>query len=278
MSQRKEKYMRRALEQYDGVALDVDDLKRRVGVIEVMHKGEASRAAAARAEQTAKEAQERIRRRHEDHKNQRRLECYLCIALSVGIATIVAIVYILASVVDRTPAAASAVPTRVATEQVAAPLVADWAIEAQEAGDENERIEAALLAQGYLRDDVPLTYAEQDFLQTACEEFSVPYALALAVIEQESEFRNIPNPDGTCLGYMQIMPRWHSGRAEALGVENLMEPYGNFRVGCSYLGELLAKYDTGDALCVYKSGSPGESSYSREVLTLYEKWEGVLRG
>lgn len=37
MSQRKAKEYRRAMEQYNGVAKDVDDLKRRVGVLEARH-------------------------------------------------------------------------------------------------------------------------------------------------------------------------------------------------------------------------------------------------
>lgn len=37
MSQRKAKEYRRAMEQYTGVAEDVDDLKRRVGALEARH-------------------------------------------------------------------------------------------------------------------------------------------------------------------------------------------------------------------------------------------------
>ena len=44
---------------------------------------------------------------------------------------------------------------------------------------EAEKIEEALVAQGYFRNDVPLTYDEQDFLHTACQESGVPYALPL---------------------------------------------------------------------------------------------------
>ena len=37
MSQRKAKEYRRAMEQYQGVATDVDDLKRRIGALSLIH-------------------------------------------------------------------------------------------------------------------------------------------------------------------------------------------------------------------------------------------------
>lgn len=48
MSQRKAKEYRRAMEQYQGVAADVDDLKRRIGAMEVRHRREDQMAEAAR--------------------------------------------------------------------------------------------------------------------------------------------------------------------------------------------------------------------------------------
>ena len=50
------------------------------------------------------------------------------------------------------------------------PLVESWDLEA---ADEPQRIEEALVAQGYFRNDVPLTYEEQDYLHTACEEAQI---------------------------------------------------------------------------------------------------------
>lgn len=40
--------------------------------------------------------------------------------------------------------------------------------------DENALIEAALVAQGYFREDVPLSFELQDALHTACEANNVP--------------------------------------------------------------------------------------------------------
>lgn len=141
---------------------------------------------------------------------------------------------------------------------------------------ESEKIEQALIEQGYFRDDVPLTYDEQDFLHTACQEAGVPYALALAVIERETQFQNLVGDDGASLGYMQVQERWHKDRMDRLGVTDLMDPFGNFRVGCDYLEELLGKYPVPEALTAYNSGSPGRNQYSYDVMDNYEKWKELV--
>lgn len=141
---------------------------------------------------------------------------------------------------------------------------------------ESERIEQALVEQGYFRDDVPLSYEDQDFLHTACQESGVPYALALAVIERETQFQNLVGDDGASLGYMQVQERWHWDRMERLGVTDLMNPFGNFRVGCDFLAELLEKYPTQEALTAYNSGSPGYNQYSYDVMANYEKWKELV--
>lgn len=141
---------------------------------------------------------------------------------------------------------------------------------------ESEKIEQALVEQGYFRDDVPLTYEEQDYLHTACQESGVPYALALAVIERETGFRNVVGDDGASCGYMQVQERWHWDRMERLGVTDLMDPFGNFRVGCDLLAELLEKYPTQEALTAYNSGSPGYNQYSYDVMDNYEKWKELV--
>jgi soluble lytic murein transglycosylase-like protein len=69
-------------------------------------------------------------------------------------------------------------------------------------------------------------------------------------------------------------------------VTDLSDPYGNFRVGCDYLGELLAQYGDGTdigthkALMAYNLGPSGasrlwargifETDYSRAVLEAAE--------
>ena len=135
---------------------------------------------------------------------------------------------------------------------------------------ENEKIEAALVEQGYFREDVPLDYDTQAFLRAACDESGVEYELALAVIWRESTFRNVVGDNGNSFGYMQVQPRWHSERMARLGVTDLMDPFSNFRVGCDYLAELLEKYQLPVALTCYNTGKPGHNQYADDVIGYLE--------
>lgn len=136
---------------------------------------------------------------------------------------------------------------------------------------ENEKIEAALLEQGYLRDDIPLDYDTQALLRAACDETGVEFELALAVVWRETTFRNVVGDDGNSFGYMQVQPRWHRARMDRLGVTDLMDPAGNFRVGCDYLAELLTKYPLEQALTCYNTGRPGYNQYARDVVGYLEE-------
>lgn len=125
----------------------------------------------------------------------------------------------------------------------------------------------------YFRDDIPLGVFEQRLLYSAAEEFGVPYTLALAVVERETNYRNITGDGGDSIGYMQVQPRWHSERMEEIGAYDLTDPKDNFRTGCSYLGELLSKYDGDEtnALTAYNSGKGGTSRYASAVLEIWER-------
>lgn len=143
-----------------------------------------------------------------------------------------------------------------------------------------ESAETGEVEQDCHSDDIPLTYKEQDLLLAACEEFDVPYALALGLIEKESRFQNISGDNGASAGYMQIQQKWHWVRMERLGVMDLMEPYGNFRVGCDLLSELHGKYGNWDlALTVYNMGhDPGYiTGYAKDVMQNYAHWQKLLQ-
>lgn len=125
----------------------------------------------------------------------------------------------------------------------------------------------------YLRADHPLSYEEQAALYGACLEFGVDYALAQAVIEQETGFRNVVGDSGASVGFMQIQKRWWSELMAEIGAEDLTDPKDNFRTGCAILRQLLDKYEsTEDALTAYNSGQPGSSKYSRAVLERVAKY------
>ena len=127
----------------------------------------------------------------------------------------------------------------------------------------------------YLRDDIPLSYELQAMLYGACLEYEIEYPLALAMIEQETQFKNIKGDGGEAYGYFQVWVKWHKDRMTELGVTDLMDPEGNFRVAMHFMRELLDRYgNLEDALCFYNSGETGGNKYSREVMEKMVKYDG----
>ena len=135
-----------------------------------------------------------------------------------------------------------------------------------------------------LTEDVPLPFELQRVMQDACDKYGVPYALALAVAECESSFI-LEADNGTCWGLMQIHPINYP-RLRENGIEPT-EYAGNIVAGVFMLGELLEKYsDTHKALMAYNCGETGAkrlwnqgyftSTYSRKVVTNYEKWQQII--
>ena len=116
--------------------------------------------------------------------------------------------------------------------------------------------------------DLPLNL--QDDLRIACEESGVDMALALSVIQQETGFRNVMGDGGDSYGYMQVQPRWHRDRMDRLGITDLMDPLSNFRVGCDYLAECLARYPLANALSAYNIGRPDLVPYAESVIEIYD--------
>ena len=203
---------------------------------------------------------ERDRRRAREAKKMRRI---LLVAYLVGF---LAVLVLAATMVVTGNAEEPEVLVMTNTVYDGSPIVE----EIQE-DFENEKIEAALVKQGYFREDMPLDYDTQAFLRAACEESGVEFELALAVIWKETTFRNVVGDSGDSLGYMQVQPRWHGARMERLGVTDLMDPFSNFRVGCDYLAELLGKYPMAQALTCYNTGRPGHNQYADDVIGYWEE-------
>lgn len=118
----------------------------------------------------------------------------------------------------------------------------------------------------YLMPDHPLPLDKQVLLYGACLEMGVDYRLALAVIEQETGYGNLMGDDGESAGYMQVQEKWHRERMALLGVDDLLDPEGNFRVGCHFLRECIDKYGLERGLGFYNGGVAKVTDYSREVL------------
>ena len=124
--------------------------------------------------------------------------------------------------------------------------------------------------------DVPLTYQEQRELREAAEEFGIDYDLVLGLIEQETEFRNIPGDGGEAYGYCQVWLKWWSGKMQEIGATDLNVPKDNFRTACAIMRELTDRYGSyAGALTAYNKGSFDGvvANYATTVLQNAEKWK-----
>ena len=181
MSQRKAKEYRQAMEQYRGVVVDVDDLKRRIGAMEARHRREdrdkveeirrrqeaiRERADLERAKAMEKaEAARRAERRRKSEQRRRAVRRRRITAVACLGAVLLAMVWAIAMACAAAGEEETALPTPVALAPVSTVTP-----EAGEDPLEAEKIEAALLEQGYFSGEIPLSYDLQDVMRTACAE------------------------------------------------------------------------------------------------------------
>ena len=299
MSQRKAKEFRQAMAQYKGVVEDVDDLKRRIGAMEARHRREdqmaadarrRARAAAREAQMeadTGRKAQEEREARHRRNEHRRRIVRRRRItALACLAAVLLAMVW---AIVMACQAVGGEERETILPEPVAVTPVFNLE-EAGEDPQEAEKIEAALLEQGYFSDAIPLSYDLQDVMRTACEEYGCPYSLALAVAETESHFNMEAVGAAGEVGIMQLNPGPESTYWAALEADTQQDPTtpaGNIVCGVYLLGTHLATYEDAEkALMAYNMGAGGASQawdagitsteYSAKVMEAANRWEAVV--
>ena len=170
--------------------------------------------------------------------NKYRVAYLVAVAVWFVLAAMISILYLLRDErVSGVPV--TAYSAEEPTEQAKEPVVVQMIPKVEEIAEENT--EAVPMERDPVREDIPLDAETQRLLWQACEETGVTYELALAVIWKETTFRNVVGDGGNSFGYMQVQKRWHEDRMERHGVTDLMDPYGNFLVGCDYLAELAAK-------------------------------------
>lgn len=116
--------------------------------------------------------------------------------------------------------------------------------------------------------NIPLSEDLQFILQDACLEHGVEFAVALGLIEVESDFK-IGADNGLSYGLMQLNRRYFP--------DNL-PPGENIVYGVEYLGQLIARYETLEAaLCAYNAGhDTGKRGYANAVLAAASKWREIL--
>lgn len=298
MSQRSEKYAR-------NMERRVEKLERTVGEITVKQTQQSIQISeiwddlavyhAAVAERDMREArrkaQERRQQRREaeaaKHKNARNL-----VLLAVLVALTLAVLALIGcriSAAERDKQTATASPTVTVCDPVAVLnfLAATTAPEEGEDPMEAEKIEEALLAQGYFSLAVPMPFEYQDYMRTYCAAYGCPYPLALAVAEVESHFDMDAVGAAGEVGIMQLNPGpGGSYHAEIQAATDLdpTTPSGNIAGGCYKLGQYMAEFqDAGKAAMAYNMGRAGameawaagitSTNYSDAVLAAMEGWE-----
>ncbi len=127
----------------------------------------------------------------------------------------------------------------------------------------------------------------QSVMIEMCEKYNVPFALALAVAEQESKFDPEAASNTGDYGIMQINTVNYDWLRER-GIEPL-EPKGNVEAGILILSDAINKHkDYHLALMAYNCGDTGakrlwvqgklRSDYSVSVMHYYDKWDEIING
>lgn len=275
MSQKGEKYARRMERRVDKLEQDVAAITTeqttqgvRISAVEddlAVYRAAVSARELKQAAAEVKAAKERrtARAAERERKARRRNKVLAFIALAPFVAVCVVMV---AKAYSEEPAAEE---------------------EYMEDPQETEKIEEALLAQGYFSLAVPMPYEWQDYMRTYCEEYGCPYPLALAVAQTESNFDMDAVGASGEVGIMQLNPgpgsSYHAEIQAATGLDPTTAS-GNIAGGCYKLGLYLAKYGSVEkAAMAYNMGEGGARSawdsgitstdYSKAVKEAMETWE-----
>lgn len=287
MSQKGEKYARRMERRVDKLEQDVAAITTeqttqgvRISAVEddlAVYRAAVSARELKQAAAEIKAAKERrtARAAERERKARRRNKVLAFIALALFVAVCVVMV---AKAYSEEPAAI--LPTELLFNAAAEE-------EYMEDPQEAEKIEEALLAQGYFSLAVPMPYEWQDYMRTYCEEYGCPYPLALAVAQTESNFDMDAVGASGEVGIMQLNPgpggSYHAEIQAATGLDPTTAS-GNIAGGCYKLSLYLTKYGSVEkAAMAYNMGEGGARSawdsgitstdYSKTVKEAMETWE-----
>lgn len=147
--------------------------------------------------------------------------------------------------------------------------------------------EAVLWRDDIVTDGNLLDYDLQVTMQACCEEYGVPYALALAVADVESRFDPDAASSTNDYGLMQINQVNHGWLLEQ-GIDP-MTPAGNIEAGVLFLSDYLTAYgDPELAVMAYNCGPGGaqklwaagtyHTEHSQKVMARFDYWTSVLEG
>ena len=128
-------------------------------------------------------------------------------------------------------------------------------------------VEAPAVEEDYIL-DIPLSAELQTELYEASKEFGVDYYVMVALIDRETNFRNVMGDGGDSYGYCQIQPKWWYSLMTEIGATDLNTPKDNFRTACAIMARLTERYGSIEgALVAYNQGYYKCSTpYSREII------------
>ena len=95
--------------------------------------------------------------------------------------------------------------------------------------------------------------------------------LIVAVIAVESRFNPIAESDAGAQGLMQVIPSYHKDRMEAAGIDSVLDPQDNIRVGAQILKDYIRRGGTEVAGLQIYNGSTTDASNAYAVKVLGEK-------
>lgn len=274
MSQRKEKYLRRSMEQYNGIAEDVDYIKNEVEILgRRLENMEWDRQMIRQEWSSAARENREIRNRIERKKDSGGAVQMALEVIGLGVMTILAVAAIIT--------AAQGISGENAEAQAAEVTETAQLLELPAAAEETAEIV------DLYREEIPLSREEQQALFKASEEFGVRYPLAVAVVDVETGFRNVAGDGGRSVGYMQVNEGYHAAMMEEIGAESLWAPADNFRTGIAYLSEQIEAAESEElGLMAYNMGPSGaavaweegiyETEYSQKVLERAEYWAAIM--
>ena len=130
--------------------------------------------------------------------------------------------------------------------------------------------------------DIPLSRELQEYTFRLCEENGLDYEMVLALMDQESDYREKIISKTNDYGIMQINEINHEWLKEELGIDDFLEAEQNILAGIRILTELTEKYeDPHLVLMAYNCGETGAkrlwkqgkttSEYSRSIMARAEE-------
>lgn len=153
----------------------------------------------------------------------------------------------------------------------------------EQAGQEEQKI--SLYDLDFVSDERTLDKELQATMIEMCEKYDVPFALVLAVAEQESRFNPSTISRTRDYGIMQINKVNHKWLRN-MGIEPL-DRKGNVEAGVLMLSNALKSCNTvNEALMIYNCGAGGakrlwkkgvySTKYSRETMGRFDKWDKYI--